>query len=157
MIFGVLHKVRTLEEVNELALELDLLLTSIYESGERGFDSVLKHKVRSWVALNIATEVAGSKLSKEAYLKQLKATLEQLAKVDMTIAFEPTDAFIDEILHFLRGVLGESVVIDLKVDKSLLGGVLVSYKGKYKDFSLLKVFNNEAPQLDGLIVERLAK
>ncbi len=64
--------------------------------------------------------------------------LENLPQVRTTLAFYPSALFAREIAKKIRNAFGPNVVLDLKVDSSLIGGLTISYRGQYLDLSLRK-------------------
>ncbi|MEK7064365.1 MAG: F0F1 ATP synthase subunit delta [Patescibacteria group bacterium] len=71
-------------------------------------------------------------------LDKLKQAALAMPVVRLTLAFEPPGNWILEI----RNWVGKAVVLDMAVDKSILGGAIVENRGKYGDYSLRKMIYN---------------
>lgn len=71
-------------------------------------------------------------------LHSLKITLESVNSFRVTLAFIPTQKFISQMFQWVKTNLGENVVLDISHNEKMLGGAIVSYAGKYADYSLEK-------------------
>lgn len=142
---NLLSKIRTTEERDKLELELDLLLSNLYEHQGTGLDSALRTKVRNWVATEIRTElpdVSDVGLAQN-YIKNLKGELSKLKTLKLKIAFEPTDSSIDKFSDFAHRYIGRDVLIDFEIDPQIFGGAEITYEGEYRDLSLKRLFESE--------------
>lgn len=139
----ILSKIRTKEEGEKLLQEVEILIASLYEEEGRGFESALRTRVRQWVSdkLLLGFEKEGG--DRQRYLKELKERLENLKTLGLTLAFEPTEASLDKFSSFIKKNLGEDVVLDISLDKSILGGAIIVWKGRWRDFSLRRLFEEE--------------
>ena len=127
--------VRTKIEANMLLSELDLLRRSLFKIGEGDFNSTLEKNVRAKVA-NAITQIAND-VNREQILKILSEKIKSLNYLSLTIAFEPNLETEGRIITWIRQNLGEGIAIDIKTDKSTLGGAVIEYKGKIGNFTIL--------------------
>lgn len=77
-------------------------------------------------------------LAEESSLKKVKERLLGMPVVAITIAFWPTEEFVAELSKWIKDNVSQEAVIDLKIDPSIGGGVLLTYKGRYIDNTLNK-------------------
>lgn len=120
--------VRTKFEANLLLAEIDTLERSLYKIGEGDYESALEKGVRAKTAY--AVRAAVSSENKEEFLKNLRQRLNALTYLEVTIAFEPTLETVNRIYIWAKQNLGEGVALDITVNKSILGGAIIEYKGK---------------------------
>ena len=137
----LLSEVRTTSEADLLLDELEQLKRSLYEHGERSFESTLKGQVRFWVAEIIRGEVKDT--DTEKYLINMIQRIEELEEFKLTLAFEPSSTGLNRMLSFVRENINENLILELKYDPSIIGGSLISYNGKYHDFSMKDAFDHE--------------
>lgn len=131
---------RTRTEANLLLEELDLLSRALYKTGTEDFESVLSRDIRAKTANAISMAVVGS--DKEAFIKSLKAKIESLSYLGLTIAFEPSLEIIGRLNLWIQQNLGQGVALDITINKSILGGAIIEYKGKIKSFTILSDVDN---------------
>lgn len=103
--------------------EIDLLLGSFGGLKNKGLKFVLTNRVRKSTA-----EMFKNATEKE--LREAKSKLESLPTMNLTIAFEPTLSQIKTISDLLP-----DCILDLKTDHKIVAGVVISYLGKYKNYS----------------------
>lgn len=139
----LLLKVRTVDEKEKLASELSILMDSLYKNKGDGLDSALNTQVRQWVA-ELVREEAGQDLNNiNNYLKTVNSNLEKLKILNLTLAFEPTEASIDKIIKTIRESGDLDIILDFSYEPKILGGAIISYKGEYRDLSLKRVYEAE--------------
>lgn len=131
---------KTKDDAERLLEEVDLLLEVLYEGG-RAFNDSLKGKVRAKIASTLSDTFATDG-DREKVLRDLKGFIESLPLVKLSIAIEPRTSTIDKIYSRLQNLLG-NVLLEITFDPKLIGGVVISYKGEYRDFSLLRFFDLE--------------
>ena len=127
--------VRTKEEANLFLSEVEALERSLYKIGEGDFNSTLQKDVRAKTA-GVIVQLTGSG-DRGLILKTLKAKINTLTYLNLTIAFEPTEDAIGRIHNWVKQNLGEGICLNLTIDKKILGGAVVEYKGKVASFTLL--------------------
>lgn len=108
--------------------ELELLLNSFGGLKKKGIKYVLENNVRKSTA-----EMFKNATEKE--LREAKSKLESLPMMELTVAFEPTLSQIKTIEDFLP-----DCILDLKTDHKIIAGAVVSFKGKYKDYSFKSAY-----------------
>lgn len=110
----LLDEIKTVEERNLILNEIDLL----------------KRRDTTNIRVNILETL------RSVDLNDLKTKLSNLETVKITIAIEPTVAIVELIESFFQKNLKEKVLFDFEVDKNILGGLQIVYKGKYFDVSV---------------------
>ena len=92
------------------------------------------------------TDTQGIKLFIDKFIQDV-STLPQVA---ITIAFEPDDSLLHNLSDWFLSNIKKQAVFDVKIDKSIVAGVIIFYNGKYFDYSVKKTFltigNTAVPQ-----------
>ncbi len=68
-----------------------------------------------------------------------------IVRAEVTVAERPSDAVIEEIKASLRDVARAEVELDLKIDPSLIGGLVVKIGSRMVDASLRTKLNGNSP------------
>ncbi len=67
--------------------------------------------------------------------------LKDLPEITLIMAFEPTHDFKQSIFEDLEGIYGTNLVVTMKVNPRILGGLIVEYQGRYCDYSIQNKVN----------------
>jgi F0F1-type ATP synthase delta subunit len=74
-------------------------------------------------------------LSLKDYLISFIEEVKILPEIEISIAYEPNNETLKAISQWFIITYNKQVLINLRVDRSLVAGAALNYKGKYKDFS----------------------
>ncbi len=136
--FDIVNSVKTLAERDKLSSEIDYILEALFETSKNSLDTAFKK-------ISIDTEERLKEtfkknnidiLDKETvknFLEKLKKSLTNFKIIKLTIAFDPSHQIIETISNWISKNLGEGYILDIDTDKSILGGAVVVFEGKYKD------------------------
>jgi hypothetical protein len=122
----------TTEDVRELVSGIESIQAAIYK-GKADFDKELHQSVSSLFTEIFETESQGNW---EKYLDDLKQELLNLKVLEITIGTELNRNSLEEIGDVAKKFISDRVVLDILVERSILGGAILSINGKYKDYSL---------------------
>jgi hypothetical protein len=139
----ILANIRTKEDAWALEQEIDILLNKLYSVKADEFSHALEHDVRSNVALIIKSSIEKARIDRDKYLQGLKNELKKLKEIQLTLAFEPTDATLEKIFLWVRENVGKGIILDINYSKTISGGAVIIHKGKYRDYSLKKLIRND--------------
>ncbi len=134
---------RTTTDADLLTEEINSLLVSLYETKHGDYNEILNTVVRSTVGEIIKKETEKEADIKE-YLKNILPQIESLKKINVKIAFEPSESVIQNIFNWIQKNLGEGVIINFELDKKIIGGAEIIYSGKHYDGTLAKKFEEFA-------------
>ncbi|OGH22093.1 MAG: hypothetical protein A3F31_00105 [Candidatus Levybacteria bacterium RIFCSPHIGHO2_12_FULL_38_12] len=137
----ILKLIKTTDDVSRINDELEILLASLYRV-KNGFETTLKKSVSMELA-NVIKDLAGQtnkdlRGQMRGLLVDIQKYLLSLPVVKLTLAFSPSQEFVEKIVSYIRENMNSSAVIELAKDSSILGGAIISASGKYKDISLKK-------------------
>jgi len=136
----ILKDVKTYEGLRALLVEIDAVKLSLagsstplesvlIKSAPKHAPTLLKH-----LRLNnaIEREVAISALV------ALEKQLDEVQRVELILAFIPSEEFIDEVFAWVTINVGSTVLLDFKKDPAIIAGAVISYGGQYLDDSTAK-------------------
>jgi hypothetical protein len=83
----------------------------------------------------------GSTLALKDFINKIQERISSLPVVSLTIAFEPGDETLKSIFDWFPLNINKQVLLDIKVDTSLIAGAYVGYNGKCLDYSVKPVFD----------------
>jgi F0F1-type ATP synthase delta subunit len=86
----------------------------------------------------------------ETYINLVKQAVGNLKTLKLTLALSPSQELIDEIYSWINQNLSPDIIIDIKVEQSLIAGSLIEFEGKYKDLSIrtkLETYFSANPKL----------
>lgn len=141
--FDLAVLIKTKQDAADLVAILTELITSVYtlkENIDDVFDRFFAYEEKK----NFTTILHKNKidLANPGALKEffifLKEYIENLPVATVYIAFTPHKETVETLSEWFFVSLKRHVLLDLHVDKSIIGGAVVSFKGLYKDFSLRK-------------------
>ncbi|MBI2414269.1 hypothetical protein HYV31_00285 [candidate division WWE3 bacterium] len=61
--------------------------------------------------------------------------LNSISVLDLTLAFNPTPKFLQEVLFWLNKNVSNNIVLKVNYQEDIVAGALITYNGKYGDFS----------------------
>lgn len=85
-----------------------------------------------------------AKMKSSQILSLFKKLYSSLKVVKLAIAFEPRHEFIEKVKNWLEGTSGTYTLVDLEIDKNLIGGAIVIANNHYRDFSLVSKIQPES-------------
>jgi F0F1-type ATP synthase delta subunit len=74
----------------------------------------------------------------QKFLRDVQEMLKKVPLVTLRIAITPNDDIVRSVSKWFDAAMGEKVLVSFLVDTSLLGGVVIEWKGTYLDYSLKK-------------------
>jgi F0F1-type ATP synthase delta subunit len=140
--YNILDHIRTVEDADSLYTKIDELAKALYRTETTSFQHILSSQLRVKLSQALSDDLTREGISlsdKEkvtAFLKNLKHTLAGSVVLTMTIAFSPTDENIDNLSAKAKELFGRNCILEIITQESILGGVVIVYKGKYLDKSL---------------------
>lgn len=137
----LIETVKTKEEMRVLYDEVNVLKLSMFRKGSSDFQNILHTVIRKKTADIILSETPN--LIIEEYLEGLLSELEKINSVSITLAYEPTQIEIERFYEFVQASVAKKIVLDLLYDPAIVGGMVISYGGRYKDYSFRKIFEED--------------
>ena len=141
--FDLITSLKTVDEVNELSQELESLKSVLFKSEKMTFEKAMT-TIRENSAKKIMEIFAKNKLdssNKEDtrdFLETLKLLIQKFKIIKLILAFDPAYQTIEKIHDYISENIGIGYILDIEIDETVLGGSVVIFNGKYKDFTLRK-------------------
>jgi hypothetical protein len=141
---NILSELRTVDDLDFLNAEIDMLLVSLYKTDPTEYQNILKAKIQQKLAEELTLSMTEQKVALddrdqlESYLNGLKKFLSFIPVLHLTLAYQPGNDEINQLAEWARTQTGKPVVLHLYHNSSLLGGAVITFEGKYIDLSLKK-------------------
>lgn len=71
-----------------------------------------------------------------AFIEEIIAYLKKIPQVRVTLAFEPDDLFTDKLNEQISALVNRRIILDISVNHHIVGGVVLEYGGKHRDYSV---------------------
>lgn len=134
---------RTVQEAENFSSCIDIILSNIFELKNKNIDQILSqlpdssaHTIKKILTDNKVDSADNTAI--ENVLLKAKEEIKNLKIAKITLAIDPSEDTISLISDWINKNLGDGIILDLSKDESILGGVIISIDGVYKDQSLKK-------------------
>ncbi len=157
MYFDLITAIQTVQEVDELSLELDTLTSTLFKSEKMTLEKALS-SVRTTskdMIMEIFSKNNLDLTNKETvrdFLDTLKDLIKKFKVIKLILAFEPSQKTIENIHEFVSENIGVGYVLDIEKDERALAGSVVIFNGKYNDFTLRKSLEETFKEKRGQIL-----
>ena len=136
---SLVERIFTADQLTRIQDDIRTISRLAFKVGAGSFSSQIKNRVGPSLYLYILSLEKENRLPAAAllgnFLAGLGRFLDGIDKITLTLAFEPSLDFQKEIALRLEKNLGRKVVSDFIVDEAIIGGLIIEYHGKYKDYS----------------------
>lgn len=129
--------VKTADERDLMLSEVESLKSALFETKNGGLENALRTNVRASVASLLRKGMEGQNATN--YLDGLILELKSLEELKITLAIEPTENMVEAIYSWVINNSMGNVILNIEVDKRVIAGAQISYRGKYFDGSLAEV------------------
>ncbi len=90
--------------------------------------------------IELLHENSHKNLSLKDYLNSFIQQVKILPELEITIAYEPDNNTLKAISQWFIISYGKQVLLNIKVDRSLIVGAAINFNGKHKDYSFKNQF-----------------
>lgn len=74
--------------------------------------------------------------AQKTFIEEIINSLKEIPIVHVTLAFEPDESFKLRLNEEISSQAQRKIVLDMNINHHIVGGVILEFKGKYKDYSL---------------------
>lgn len=131
--------IRTTSERGTIYAAIETILEALYKK-EGDIDKLIETEMPSAIVrpLKQALMQLPDKSAKtiQTYLDDLGKQLKLLRTLSLEIAYDPTEETIAVLTTWVRESLGNDIIMELSIDRGLLGGARISCEGRYKEINL---------------------
>jgi len=141
--YDLITSLKTTQEVESFVSEIDTLMFEFYNT-----KGLLIHKVLDSISFGTVGKIMQVFLKNNLdihnkdtfvnFFQTLKILIKKLKVIKLVLAFDPTRRTIERLHNFVKENIGVGYVLDIEVYRDVLGGAIVIFNGKYKDFTLKK-------------------
>lgn len=128
---AIYDKLYTKRDVVSLINSIEAVETALFEKNSRS-NEIIRDFVNNYPYIMNSME----ETDVSDHLKELKALLETTTYVHITLSFLPSLHFLELLKSTFKKRYQFSAIFDIKVNRDILGGCVIDYKGFYRDLSL---------------------
>ncbi len=138
--------INTVDQAHRLLEQLEDLEKNLYKAGSN-IDTVLgqvfsKTEKESFLNLCSQNNVNAEDINGvKKVIGTLRDSISSLPKLEIQIAVTPTEYIIKTIGRWVEQNTGGKKLLDIVVNKGLIGGAAVSFNGLYRDYSVKKMLD----------------
>lgn len=138
----IVKSLKTTQEVEEFLSQVDNLLAKLFKVNPESLDKSLEKIISSKLAELLRESFKKNNINQndhsavEKFLNNIKNQAQQLNVLKLQLAFNPSDETITTVFNWVSENYGDGIVLDIQKDESIIGGTIITFNGKYKDFSL---------------------
>ncbi|SRR3989344_1045496 len=85
----------------------------------------------------------------------IRKILKEVHRIKLTLAFDPSTEFEDKLYYWFKDAIKDLFILDIFVQRDIVGGFLFSYKGLYMDKSASKMLDTYFDQNSDHVKELL--
>lgn len=138
----ITNSIITKQDLVYLLDDINQAKESIYQEQQEQLSEKTKNVVSEELREIFKKQEKKNKLQtrkqQEKFLDNLKEYLQDLPQIRLTLAFSPSDSFLQEISQWLEKEIGEKTIINLTVNPEIVGGIIIEYNGRYLNLALEK-------------------
>lgn len=134
---ALLDDIKTKQDLQGILNLIDQLLADLYRQKKQ---SAIPE---AFAALAKSRQVdLSNRQQAENFFESLKQELTQIPLIGLTVGFTPSKESVAAIASWVHTNVSNKLILDITVDKEILGGATISFNGFYKDLSLKKVLDD---------------
>lgn len=146
--------VQTTQDADRMITAIEKITEALYvkpHSFEEILSMYLTNEKKERI-LDFIQNKNGNNFSKEALrelLDTMKTVIRSKSVLSLTIAFEPKKETLDRISNWCSESLGYLPLVKVQVDPSILGGIILTTGGYYRDYSLKNILKAKQDSIMG--------
>jgi len=140
---GLLQSVKTKRQAGILLEEIEIIRKGLFEAGEGAMNSLLKNKVRVETAEIVRETFSKVGVDKKGYLDKVEELIIKMPNVSLILAFEPSEGAVERFYSEISETTGKQVLLDIVYEPQIIGGAVIIFNGRYRDYSFKKIFKLE--------------
>lgn len=140
---NLLTFVRTKSEAYDFVAKLDIVVSSFYDKKKNPrtvLSEVFSRDKKTLIESLCEQETVNldDPVSFATFVADVKKYIDSLKTVLLTLAFEPSANVLEKIADQITKGLSSGVIIDLRIDKGIIGGAIIEFAGRRRDYSVRK-------------------
>ena len=136
----------TKSQASDFSVRLAVVADQAYETGFNLENTLMQQfgieKKDKFITLLRDQQInTGSAANLKDFLIKVQESVAAIPVLSLTLAFEPTVESMKALTDWFLLNLKKQVLFDVKVDTSIIGGALITFNGKFLDFSIKTKFD----------------
>src|SRR5436190_11017730 len=143
LVFELLNIIKTKEDKIQFLKQLEKISQTFFAK-ENDLQSLLQESIPYGkrqkilhMAHNQHVDITSVE-TMQTFIEELKSLVIAMPEITITFAIEPTEVMITGISSWFAVNLKKPMILDIVVNTTLIGGIILHYQGIYKDFSVKK-------------------
>lgn len=79
----------------------------------------------------------------QEFISSLRATIASLPVIEFEVAIEPSNSLVVMVTDWVERNIPQKTIVDFKVNKDLIGGAVISYNGRVKQYSIAHALQSQ--------------
>ena len=158
----ILLYIRTQDEANDMLTNLNEFMASLYStkdiSLEDHFSRLPKNLSYELQQAIKKDDLINNKSALREFTSKLQNKIKTCKTLRATLAFQPDDETITIFSTWAKKNIGSNIILDIEVNKEVVGGAVIIVDGQYKDYSVRKklaqVFQIQKDEIMALLNNR---
>jgi F0F1-type ATP synthase delta subunit len=134
---GLMNDVWTRDDWVRLLREVELVEENLFKTDGSTLEEILQKEVRKGLA-DLLTGQNMSIYNIKNQLREIKVLLKGMKFMKIYTSVDPTLEMVKSMRAWVEKNVGAGIIFDIKVNPDLIGGIVLSWEGKYRDYSLRK-------------------
>lgn len=140
----IFDPISTTQDAREVVDSLEALSESLFRKDNESVEKKIETVLPFSLADRIKQYCKDNQLSLQDptvladFLEKLTKLLRAFPVITFYVACMPNEQYIQHLSGLVFGYCKEKVLLDIIVEKKLVGGAIIAWKGVYKDYSLRK-------------------
>lgn len=145
-IIEIVAQLHTKLEADHFLVQLSDLSESLFNS-KINFKDKLNALFSSDFSVSILNGIKEAKIDEnnrievQNYLEQITESIKKTPVINITVAFRPKQSTTQKIYDWISLRLRKPVLLNFKVEKQIIAGAIIEFKGKYFEYTLHKSLN----------------
>jgi hypothetical protein len=135
-------QVRATREATELLDLIDDLKSSLFHTDLTKFRGILQKNAALLGYLQVDDLGSTNREELIACLDKERQEILKMPRIKLTLAVNSEDSFLNKIYAWFSTNTEKTFLLDISVDASIVGGLLITYNGLYRDYSLKAKLDN---------------
>lgn len=145
-IIDILSQVHTTSEADHFLSQITALSESLFNN-KTLFKEKLEELFPSELSISIMNGIRESgfnldnSIELQHYFENITNFVKQAPVINITIAFRPKQKTTQKIYDWISLRLKRPVLLNIKVEKQIIGGAIIEFNGKYLEYTIHRTLN----------------
>ncbi len=152
----IFDSICTTQDAREVLEDMTALSESIFKKDAQGVEQKIETMLPFILADAMKQYCKEKQISLQNttafvdFIEKLAKALRDLPVMTFYMAFSPNEQYVKQLSALACRYGNQRVLLDIIVDKKLIGGAMIAWKGVYKDYSLRKRVDEQYKETKGL-------